>query len=199
MKGNKKFIVMIAMVVLALLVAAGVLADEKLYTSDPYKIPRNRVEGADLIPEKPAEEQPSETGESGETGEQPEETPTGDQPGETGEVPTGEQPGETEGGEVTPEETPAEPETPKGPLPPEQRKVYVTTSRPEIVTEGDAIYLEAKLVGFDGLTVHYRWQVDKNDGQGWQDVGLDRNYHVFIATRETVQYSWRLIVDVEGE
>ena len=198
MKGNKKFIVMIAMVVLALLVAAGALADEKLYTSDPYKIPRNRVEGADQIPEKPTEEQPAEAGEPGETGETGE-TPTGEAPVEPGEVPTGDQPGETEGSEVTPEETPAEPETPTGPLPPEQRKVYVTTSRPEKITEGDAIYLEAKLVGFDGLTVHYRWQVDKNDGQGWQDVGLDRNYHVFIATRETVQYSWRLIVDVEGE
>jgi hypothetical protein len=121
----------------------------------------------------------------GETGEQPGEVPEEGQTGET-----------SEGGDVTPEETPAEPETPKGPLPPEERKVYITSSRTDEVTDGDAVYLEAHLVGFDGLTVNYQWQCDKNDGNGWQNVGTNRNYHVFIATRETVQYSWRLIVDV---
>ena len=194
MKGNKKFIVMIAMVVLALLVTACAFADEKLYTSDPYKIPASRVEEADeTVTEAPegdlsgteengTEETGDVTGEPGETGEQPGEVPEG---GETG-----------ESGEVTPEETPAEPEAPTGPLPPEERKVYITSSRTDEVTDGDAVYLEAHLVGFDSLTVNYQWQCDKNDGNGWQNVGTNRNYHVFIATRETVQYSWRLIVDV---
>jgi hypothetical protein len=65
-----------------------------------------------------------------------------------------------------------------------------------VVTEGDAVYLEGHLEGFGDLPVTYRWQCDKNDGQGWQDVGTNRNYHVFIATQETVQYNWRLVVDV---
>ena len=189
MKSNRKFIVMIAMVVLALLVAAGALADEKLYTSDPYKIPKDRVEGVSgIIPDAQEGEQPTEAGE----------VPEGEQPAETGEVPEGEQPAEAESGEAV-AEVPEEPEAPKGPLPEDQRRVYVTSSRAGTITDGDAVYLEAKLVGFDTLTVHYRWQCDKNDGQGWQDVGLDRDYHVFIANRETVQYNWRLIVEVEGE
>ena len=192
MKGNKKFIVMIAMVVLALLVAACAFADEKLYTSDPYKIPHSRVEGADQVGQETPEGEPAGTETPGEVTEQPGET--GEQPGE---VPEEGQTGETpEGGDVTPEEMPAEPEAPKEPLPPEERKVYITSSRTDEVTDGDAVYLEAHLVGFDGLTVNYQWQCDKNDGNGWQNVGTNRNYHVFIATRETVQYSWRLIVDV---
>lgn len=194
MKSSRKLIVMIALVVLALLISACALADEKLYTSDPFKIPASRVEGADQTEPAAPEGEPAGTGETGEQPAEPTETPEGQQPAETGETPEGE-PGTAEGGEVTPE-TPAEPEAPKGPLPPEERKVSITSSRTDQITEGDTIYLQAHLVGFDGLTVNYQWQCDKNDGQGWQNVGANRDYYVFFATRETVQYSWRLIVDV---
>jgi hypothetical protein len=48
--------------------------------------------------------------------------------------------------------------------------------------------------------VTYRWQVDRNQGQGWEDIpGADKEVHRFIANRETVQYNWRLIVETIDE
>ena len=68
----------------------------------------------------------------------------------------------------------------------------------EIVTEGDQIVLTSELVGFGDEPVTYQWQVDRGDGQGWVDVeGATRYKHTFIANKETIQYSWRLIVNIE--
>ena len=75
-------------------------------------------------------------------------------------------------------------------------KIY--SSREDVVTEGEIIELTSKLIGFDGVEVHYQWQVDRGDGEGWVDVeGATRSKHSFIAKKDTILYSWRLIVTVD--
>jgi hypothetical protein len=75
------------------------------------------------------------------------------------------------------------------------RMVKVHSSQKPKMREGDPIYLTSELIGFDGVEVFYQWQVDRGDGLGWVDVkGATGSTHTFIATRETIQYSWRLIV-----
>lgn len=220
MKTTKKLNVMIAVLMVLSLLLGSALAEEKLYTSDPFKIPADRVEGAGELPEETGSETETEPegealpGEAapGDVTEKPtvegEPVPEGTVVPEGTEVPEGgeEIPAEGEDG-LTGEEIPTEgeegttgedeTEPVEEPLPAEERKVTITTSRGEYVTDGEPIYLESHLEGFGGLTVHYQWQVDKNDGEGWQDVGADRDYHMFVATRESVMYSWRLIVTVE--
>lgn len=197
MKSSKKFrgLIIVAMV-LALLVGSA-FADEKLYTSESFKIPKDRIEqpeeaseNGEAIPEE-AREESALPEEAEESLSQQEEIPA-----EGEDAVADESEAETADAEVmdTEEaEESAEPEV----LPPELRTVVITSSRGEHVTAGEPIYLEAHLQGFGDLPVTYRWQVDKNDGMGWQDVGSNRNYHVFIASEETVLYSWRLLVEVE--
>jgi hypothetical protein len=68
------------------------------------------------------------------------------------------------------------------------------------VTKGDIIELTGVLIGFDDVpdsAITFQWQVDRNDGAGWQDVeGANRWYYKFIANQETILYNWRLIVNV---
>ena len=54
-------------------------------------------------------------------------------------------------------------------------------------------------IGFeDDEVVTYQWQVDRGDGQGWVDVkGGNESKYTYVADRETITYSWRLIVTVE--
>ena len=82
-----------------------------------------------------------------------------------------------------------------------ERIVQIRSSQGDVVTEGEIIYLSSRLKGFDGLDIAYQWQVDRGDGAGWVDVeGANRSKHMFVADRETIQYSWRLIVTViDGE
>ena len=78
-----------------------------------------------------------------------------------------------------------------------QRYVRIYTSQGEVVTDGEIINLTSELIGFDGLDVTYQWQCDKNDGVGWFDIeGANRDRFTFIANKETIQYSWRLIVNI---
>ena len=83
----------------------------------------------------------------------------------------------------------------------QKREVIISSSQKEIVTEGDQITLSSELRGFDDdEQVTYQWQVDRGDGNGWQDVeGATKDKHVFIADRTTIRYSWRLIVNVIDE
>ncbi|MBO7663265.1 MAG: hypothetical protein J6U01_07825 [Clostridia bacterium] len=187
MKTNRKLNWMIITLIVLSLLMGSACADDKLYTSTPFKIPVDQLEEA--APEETPGEPDALPGEElpPEAENLPEETPSD----ENGQAPSQIEEGQNaEGGEV-PAGT-AEPEL----LPEDQRKVSITSSRTEHVTAGEPIYLESHLEGFGNLQVNYRWQVDRNDGQGWQDVGSNRSYHVFIATAESVQYSWRLIVDV---
>ena len=184
MRNLMKLIVITAMTALmlfALITCA--CADEKIYTSPSFTLPLDRLEKAEEILE--AQEQAAAPEEQEETAEPGEEDPD-----------EGEDPAEDEGfeeldddaGEVTGE--PVE----------EKRRVVVKSSQGAIVTEGDQITLTSELYGFGDHLVEYQWQVDKGEGAGWEDInGGDRYKYTFIANRETIRYSWRLIVNVIDE
>ena len=90
-------------------------------------------------------------------------------------------------------EQPAEPEQ----AAPEMR-VLIFSSRKETVVRYELITLSSKLIGFDGMEVHYQWQVDRGDGNGWVDVeDATGATHEFRATEETILYTWRLTVTVD--
>lgn len=172
---------MTALMLFALITCA--CADEKIYTSPSFTLPLDRLEKAEEILE--AQEQAAAPEEQEETAEPGEEDPD-----------EGEDPAEDEGfeeldddaGEVTGE--PVE----------EKRRVVVKSSQGAIVTEGDQITLTSELYGFGDHLVEYQWQVDKGEGAGWEDInGGDRYKYTFIANRETIRYSWRLIVNVIDE
>ena len=217
----------IALLICAALMTCA-MADERIYTSPTFKLPAEKIqEWTESQPEEevPAEEQPAEVKpeeESISEWEDPDydpreeesdpETPaavTGDET--PAEVPEGETPAEvTEGetpAEVSEGETPAETvEGENGTVVAEaetkapERTVTIRSSQGDVVTEGEIIYLTSKLKGFDGLDIAYQWQVDRGDGAGWVDVeGANRSKHMFVADKETITYSWRLIVTVMGE
>jgi hypothetical protein len=78
-----------------------------------------------------------------------------------------------------------------------ERKVLITSSRKDTVIRDQFITLYSQLIGFEGLEPHYQWQVDRGDGNGWVDVeGATRDRHMFVASKETIKYSWRLVVNV---
>ena len=217
MKNQKKLIVIAT--IIALLICAALMscamADERIYTSPTFKLPAEKIqEWTESQPEEevPAEEQPAEgTPEEGEPEDEwLDDDPRGDE--EDGE-PTAETPAEGTEGETPAEgtegETPAagtEPQGEEGEVVGEtetkapERTVTIRSSQGDVVTEGEIIYLTSKLKGFDGLDIAYQWQVDRGDGAGWVDVeGANRSKHMFVADKETITYSWRLIVTVMGE
>lgn len=213
-KMNAKLNVLIAILIVMSLLAGFALADEKLYTSESFRIPLDRVVMEEEVPEEAGTEEaalPEEETSGEEVKPSEEAAPSQDSENVTPEEETVNPEAETavpgENGNASeeaalPEDaegTEGEEQEPEQPeiLPAEERKVYITSSRGEHVTQGEPIYLEAHLEGFGNLPVTYHWQVDKNDGAGWQDTGSNRNYHVFMASAETVQYNWRLIVNVD--
>lgn len=162
MKKSTKLIAMLTVIALVATMAAAALADDKLYTSQVFSIPKERVEeelSQIEMPEPQKEEEPEEP--------EPEEV-----------------------FEDEPEEKPTEGKT--------QRKVLIKSSRGETVIEGEIITLKSKLVGFDGVEVHYQWQVDRGDGEGWVDVeGATGPEHSFVARKDTILYSWRLTISTD--
>lgn len=162
MKKSTKLIAMLTVIALLATMAAAALADDKLYTSQVFSIPKERVEeelSQIEMPEPQKEEEPEEP--------EPEEV-----------------------FEDEPEEKPTEGKT--------QRKVLIKSSRGETVIEGEIITLKSKLVGFDGVEVHYQWQVDRGDGDGWVDVeGATGPEHSFVARKDTILYSWRLTISTD--
>ena len=162
MKKTTKLIAMLTVIALLATMAAAALADDKLYTSTVFSIPKERVE-EDLsqieMPEPHQEDEPEEP--------EPEEV-----------------------FEEEPEEKTTEGKT--------QRKVLIKSSRGDTVIEGEIITLKSKLVGFDGVEVHYQWQVDRGDGAGWVDVeGATGPEHSFVARKDTILYSWRLTISTD--
>ena len=208
MKNQKKLIVIAT--IIALLICAALMscamADEKIYTSPTFKLPAEKIqEWTESQPEEevPAEEQPAEgTPEEGEPEDEwLDDDPRGDE--EDGE-PTAETPAEGTEGETPAEGT--EPQGDEGKVVGEtetkapERTVTIRSSQGDVVTEGEIIYLTSKLKGFDGLDIAYQWQVDRGDGEGWVDVeGANRSKHMFVADKETIQYSWRLVVNILDE
>ena len=81
-----------------------------------------------------------------------------------------------------PPESAEDEETPTAePTPEIEKKVIIHSSRKEVVTEGERIYLTSELVGFDGIKVLYQWQADR--GNGWENVAnANGPTYSFIAT-----------------
>ena len=156
-------------------------ADEKIYTSPTFRLPAPTLEKAEEILD--AQEEANRP-------EEPEETDE-DLPDED------EEPGDEEGfeeldenaGEVTTEPTV------------QKREVIIRSSQGEVVTAGDVITLTSELRGFsDDEQVEYQWEVDRGNGDGWEEVaGANKYNFVFVADRENIRYSWRLIVTIVGE
>lgn len=173
MKKTMKLIALLTVIALLAGIAAAAFADDKLYTSDTFTIPKDRLDPASLEeqaaqPESPAAPETPVT----EPEEEPEE-----------EGPVWDEPEETE-----------EPDPDK----PVERQVKITSSRKEVVIENEIITLYSKLIGFDGVDVKYQWQVDRGDGEGWVDVeGANGPTHSFVARKDTILYSWRLTVSVD--
>ena len=198
MKNQKKLIVIVTMI--ALLICAALmscaLADEKIYTSPTFKLPADEImEWVETQPEGEAPE-----GEAPE-GEQPAEgTPEEGEPEEGDDLDEDrddEPAGDTSEQGETPAEGTGEEDEIVGVAKTPERSVMIRSSQGDVVTEGEIIYLTSKLKGFDGLDIAYQWQVDRGDGAGWVDVeGANRSKHMFVADRETITYSWRLIVSV---
>ena len=70
----------------------------------------------------------------------------------------------------------------------------------EVPEESDEVEDEDEFDEDEGLADLDDGQVDRGDGKGWVDVDSANDYqHSFIANRETIQYSWQLIVTIIGE
>ena len=154
------------------------------------------AEGEQPEGQTPAEGEQPEESQTPAEGQQPEECPAPEGTEDPDEDEEPDEDDEDEGleeldddaGEVT--EEPVE----------EKRRVVIRSSQGAIVTEGDQITLTSELYGFGDHLVEYQWQVDKGEGAGWEDInGGDRYKYTFIANRETIRYSWRLIVNVIDE
>ena len=182
MRNLMKLIAIMAMTALLLFaLTTCAAADEKIYTSPVFKLPPERLTQAEEIIEAKADDEPEE--DEPEEAEEPE--------GEPVEEPTEDFDEGDDFADLDDDAGEPEPEAP-------QRQVIIKSSQGEIVTEGDQIVLTSELVGFGDEPVTYQWQVDRGDGQGWVDVeGATRYKHTFIANKETIQYSWRLIVNIE--
>ena len=219
MKNQTKLIVIVTMIALLMCVLFSfAIADEKIYTSPTFKLPADQImEWAEDHPEGEVPEEGTPEEGTSEEGTSEEGTP---EEGEPAEDDWGEDAREEDSLDYVPEgETPAEGTEAEGETPAEgtevqseegnlvgeavqpERSVQIRSSQGDVVTEGEIIYLTSKLKGFDGLDIAYQWQVDRGDGQGWVDVeGANRPKHMFVADRETIQYSWRLVVNIlDGE
>lgn len=77
-----------------------------------------------------------------------------------------------------------------------ERSVNIYSDMGDTVYEGDIITLTGELTGFTCEAVRLQWQYD--DGARWMDVpGANGVKHSFIATAESIEYSWRLSVSVD--
>ena len=142
--------------------------------------------------QEPEEEQPAEEAKPEQKQEPDTKQPEAneEQPAENG-TPEQQEPGaENPAAYEEPENGPETTEKP-------ERAVLVFSSQTSVVTEGEIIYLTSELIGFDDVEPTYQWQVDRGDGLGWVDIeGANRARHMFVASKETIQYRWRLVVSV---
>ena len=183
MKNLMKLIVITALTALLLcMVITCASADEKIYTSPVFRLPKDKLEEwAETQPDVPeGEEEPEEPEEDEATGD----TETDEPQGETGEM-------QDETGEPQTDESGA-PVQPK-------REVRISSSQGKIVKKNEFITLTSKLIGFsDDEVLTFQWQVDRGDGLGWVDVeGATGETYKYSANEETITYKWRLIVNVE--
>ena len=214
MKKSTKMIAILTVISLLVCILAAAIAEDRIFTSEVFSIPKDRVDLTIL--QQPEEETPqTETPEQAGQPEKQEEPEIGsdewwdadfgeetepitetepEAEGETGtETPADETSSET----VAPDETPEENTEPE-PEPVPERLVQIKSSRKDVVIEGEIITLYSRLIGFDGVEVHYQWQVDRGDGAGWEDVeGATGPEHSFVARKDTILYSWRLTITTD--
>ena len=76
--------------------------------------------------------------------------------------------------------------------------INIFSSHGVCMDEGSMIDLWAELIGFENINAALQWQYF--DGQ-WKDVeGATATTHSFTATRESINYGWRLVATViEGD
>ena len=199
MKKTMKLIAILTIMTVLIGLVTLAVADDKIYTSPTFKLPKSRI----VQPEPEAEpEVTEEPGTVPEETEEPGTEPEGTEPEGTEEPGTEPESTEPEGTEPEgTEESGTEPEgtEPEEPAPVE-RKVMIYSTRKDVVTEGDIIELTGALIGFDDVpdeAIHFQWEVDRNDGAGWVAVeGATKWYYKFIANKETILYNWRLTVTV---
>ena len=203
MKKSTKLIAMLTVTTLLVCILAAAIAEDRIFTSEVFSIPKERVE--QTILQQPGEETPqpatTEQKDQQEESAEPEigsdewwDADSGEETGTVTETEngTGE---ETEG--TSPEGT-AETNTEPEPEPMPERKVQIKSSRPDVVIEGEIITLYSRLTGFDDVEVHYQWQVDRGEGAGWEDVeGANGPEHSFVARKDTILYSWRLTITTD--
>ena len=162
MMKSTKLIAMLTVIALLACVLATAVAEDKIFTSGVFSIPKERIE-EDLAQQYTEKEPEPEE----ETEPEPEKDlfEDEDEPQESAEV---------------------------------ERKVLIKSSRKDVVIENEIITLYSKLVGFDDVEVHYQWQVDRGDGEGWVDVeGATGSEHSFVARKDTILYSWRLTITTD--
>jgi hypothetical protein len=173
----KRFTKMIAVLIAAVMILSltvTALAEDPAYTSAGFKIPKHAIIGYEIEPEE---------SEEAEAGEKAEEAPEAE---------------EDEGFEAPEPEDGEEAAPTAEPTPEIEKKVIIHSSRKEVVTEGERIYLTSELIGFDGLNVLYQWQADR--GNGWENVeNANGPTYSFIATKQTIKYTWRLVVGYDDE
>ena len=201
MKKSMKLIAMLTVIALLVCILAAAIADDRIFTSGVYSIPKERVE--QTILQQPGEgtsqtKAPEQAGQQ-ENPEEPEigwDADSGEED-ETVTEPEGEPETETPNEGTSPEETSeGNPEPEADPMP--ERKVQIKSSRKDVVIEGEIITLYSRLTGFDDVEVHYQWQVDRGDGAGWVDVeGATGSEHSFVARKDTILYSWRLTITTD--
>ena len=183
MKNLMKLIVITALTALLLcMVITCASADEKIYTSPVFRLPKDKLEQwAETQPDVPeGEEEPEEPEEDETTGD----TETDEPQDETGE----------------PQDETGEPQTDESGAPVQpKREVRISSSQGKIVKKNEFITLTSKLIGFsDDEVLTFQWQVDRGDGLGWVDVeGATGDTYKYSANEETITYKWRLIVNVE--
>ena len=196
MMKSKKLIAILTVVALLASLAATALADDKIYTSPTFKIPKDRIVISETITPEIIDETAGEDagltedgepldGPADENGELPEDGEALDGPAdETGDLPEDGEPADgTE--DASGEEVRVE------------RQVKIYSTRKAKVYETEIIEMTSELIGFGDEEVTYQWQVDRGDGLGWVDVeNATRWKYTFIVDRETALYNWRLIVTV---
>ena len=201
MKKSTKMIAMLTVMALLIGLLAAAIADDKIFTSSVFKIPKNRIDSEMLeqaleLQEEQAEDEPEEEDEEDPDEDEPEEDELDedeleeDKPKEKKK--SSKKKSKSEEAETEQSE---EAEDADGPV---ERKVKIHSSRKDIVIKNEIITLTSELIGFEGVTVHYQWQVDRGDGEGWVDVeGATGPTHDFIARPDTILYNWRLSVTVD--
>ena len=197
MMKSKKLIAILTVVALLASLATTALADDKIYTSPTFKIPKDRIVISETITPEIIDETAGDDAGLTEDGE-----PLDGPVDETGELPEG---GEAldgpadETGELPEDSEPADgTEDAAGEEVRVERQVKIYSTRKAKVYETEIIEMTSELIGFGDEEVTYQWQVDRGDGAGWVDVeGATGPNHSFVARKDTILFSWRLIVTAD--